>query len=222
MKSYLALAVAGVVSLTACDNKIEANDKNISLAVANYLDKKGELCLDVTEWPLSVSPYNLESKDVAPDTLVAQMEALKKLGLTAEAPGGNDPNDTNPYKPEVVAIRYVLTDAGKKLYREKEVTKYDYSHKTSKKVIEGDLCYGQKKLAKVVNWTTPARAGKWLFVNVTYVYKIDKVADWAKRPELSAAFPSIAENLAEAGKVEKKVLLKLNEQGWDEYDIGFD
>lgn len=221
MKSTLALAVASVLSLTACDSKAQANKEDISLAVANYLAQKGELCLDVTMWPMSISPSDLESKDAIPDTLVAKMEALKALGLTAEAPGGNDPNDTNPYKPDVVVKRYVLTDAGKKLYREKEVTVKDYRSKTTKQVMEGDLCYAKKKLDKVITWTKPAKAGEWLWVHVTYVYKVGTVAAWARNPKLSTAFPDIAENLRLAGK-QQKVYLKLTGQGWDEYDIGFD
>ncbi|NHZ92669.1 hypothetical protein F2P45_27210 [Massilia sp. CCM 8733] len=221
MKSHLALAVAGALSLMACDSKAQANDKELRLGVANYLDKKGELCLDLTEWPLSISPANMEMKNAAPDTIVAKMETLTALGLTAEAPGGDDPKDTRPFKPDVVVKRYVLTDAGKKLYREKEVTVKDYRSKTSKQVKEGDLCYAQKKLDKVIAWTKPIKTGEWLWVHVTYSYKVGPVAAWARNPTLSAAFPDIAENLRLAG-TEQKVYLKLGKQGWDEYDIGFD
>ncbi|UOD29515.1 hypothetical protein INH39_29680 [Massilia violaceinigra] len=221
MKSTLALVAAGVLSLMACDSKAQVNKKEISTAVANYLDQKGELCLDLTTWPILISPINMERKDEFPDSIVTQMEVLTALGLTAEAPGGDDPNDTNPYKPDVVVKRYVLTDAGKKLYREKEVTVKDYSSKTTKQVMEGDLCYAQKKLDKVISWTKPVQADFFQWIHVTYVYKVGPVAAWARNPKLSKAFPDIAENLRLAGK-QQKVYLKLSDEGWDEYDLGFD
>ncbi|WP_338862070.1 hypothetical protein IHE31_10640 [Mycetohabitans rhizoxinica] len=56
------------------------------------------------------------------------------------------------------------------------------------KEMQTDLGLGKKALDKVVKCEGTMKFGDYQEANVKYQYKIDGLADWAKKPESLAAF----------------------------------
>ncbi len=151
-----------------------------------------------------------------PTGTAGQMEALATVGLAS----GTDVEvdqigmfDNKPTGRKFKVKRYVLTEAGKKFYREQEVTQIGLGG--SKKVMQGDLCYGKKALAKVVKWEGPMKFGDYQEANVKYLYKIDNLADWTKKPEFLAAFPYVGQIIEAAETKEQQGGVKLTSAGWE-------
>lgn len=211
-KSVIYAAVFGVLALAGCGSKQDANEKNFGAAISQHLDKSGELCLRLDKWPVDVSEMELRLQTGS----VGQMEALAAIGLAT----GSDTEvdqigmfDKKPTGHKFKVKRYTLTDEGKKYYREKEVDQIGLDGR--KKVIQGDICYGKKALDKVVKWEGPMKFGDYQSANVTYLYKIDGLAEWAKKPEFLTGFPYVAEIIDGAGKKEQQRGVKLTNLGWE-------
>jgi len=210
------IVLVGVAVLAGCGSKQDANEKNFGTAIGQYLDKKGELCLSLNKWPVDVSEMDVILQKTMPTGTAGQMEALAAVGLTSGTDievdqismFGNKPTG-NKFKVK----RYVLTDAGKKFYREQEVTQIGMDG--SKKVMQGDICYGKKALAKVVKWEGPMKFGDYQAANVTYLYKIDNLAEWTKKPEFLAAFPYVGQVIEAAETEEQRGGIKLTSAGWE-------
>jgi hypothetical protein len=209
MQKNIALLVAiGTIVLTACGNKTDANEKNFGAALTQYFDKKGDLCLN-ERWPVDV--------DISKMALIVEKNAEKygrvagrgKQMAVLEAVGLVKSEDVA--KAEIK--RYTLTDAAKPFVQEKEVDSFGLNGNTKTK--QTDLCWGKKALDKVVKWEGPMKLGDYQEAGVTYTYKINNLADWAKKPEVQAAFPSVKSILDGAGKREEKHAVKLTSQGWE-------
>lgn len=206
----------GVSILAGCGSKQDANEKNFGVAISQYLDKKGELCLRLNKWPVDVSEMDLRMQKTMPTGTAGQMEALAAVGLVSETDTEVDQIgmfDNKPTGHKFKVKRYVLTDAGKKFYQEKEVTQIGLGG--AKKVMESDICYGKKVLDKVVKWEGPMKFGDYQEANVKYLYKIDGLADWAKKPEFLAAFPYVGQIIEAAGTEEQQGGVKLTSVGWE-------
>lgn len=215
-KRVICAAVLGALVLAGCGSKQDANEKNFGAAISQYLDKKGELCLQLNKWPVDVTEMDLRMQKTMPTGTAGQMEALAAIGLAS----GTDTEvdqigmfDNKPTGHKFKVKRYVLTDAGKKFYSEKEVTQIGLGG--AKKVMQGDICYGKKSLDKVVKWEGPMKFGDYQEANVKYLYKIDGLADWTKKPEFQTAFPYIAQIIDAAGKQEQQGGVKLTSLGWE-------
>ena len=79
----------------------------------------------------------------------------------------------------------------------------------------GELCYGKITLDEVVKWEGPMEMGKYQEAIVIYRYKIENLADWAKKSEIQAAFPDVAKIIAGDRKEEKKAIVKLTRESWE-------
>ncbi|MCL2636040.1 MAG: hypothetical protein FWD50_05360 [Betaproteobacteria bacterium] len=206
-KNIVLLVVFGSVALAACGNKTDANEKNFGAALTQYFDKKGDLCLN-ERWPVDV--------DISAMALIIEKSAEKHFGSSSgkrmaalEAVGLVKSEDVAKAKIK----RYTLTDAAKPFVQEKEVDSFGLSGNTKTK--QTDLCWGKKALDKVVKWEGPMKFGDYQEAGVTYTYKINSLADWAKSPEVQAAFPSVKSILDGAGKREEEHAVKLTSQGWE-------
>ncbi|WP_083953716.1 hypothetical protein [Thauera butanivorans] len=78
-----------------------------------------------------------------------------------------------------------------------------------------DLCWGKKALDKIMKWEGPMKFGDYQEAGITYTYKVNNLADWAKKPEVQAAFPVVKSVLDGAGSKESKHAVKLTSQGWE-------
>jgi hypothetical protein len=105
--------------------------------------------------------------------------------------------------------RYTPTEAAKPFVR---------SPPTSRVVSKEDsfdLCWAKKKLDKIVKWEGSKTGEYQGSATVTSTYKVDNMTDWAKKPEVQAAFPDIKQALDWAGTREEEIKLKLTNLGWE-------
>lgn len=203
------------ILLAGCGSKTDANEENFGAAVGQYLNKKGELCLNITKWPVDVNEMDLRLQKTMPTGVAGRMAALEAVGL-AKSEDTEVPDtgfDGKPTGRKLKVKRYTLTDAAKSFERQKEVEHFGLNGKT--KEMQTDLCWGKKVLDKVVKWEGPMKLGDYQEVYVKYRYKIDGLADWAKKPEFLAAFPSVGQITEDAGKKEQQHGVKLTSVGWE-------
>ncbi|MBF6989470.1 hypothetical protein [Cupriavidus sp. IK-TO18] len=202
-------------ALTAgCGSKTDPNEKNFGAALSQYLEKKGELCLGFSKWPIDVTETDLRLEKTMPSGTAGRMAALERAGLVSSAMTEIEEKSYITGTPMKFTVkRYTVTEAGKNYYREWEVD--SFRSDGVKKVKLGDLCYGRKALQKVVKWEGPMKLGDYQEAGVTYLYKIDGLSDWAKRPEIQATFPTIPRTLEGAGKTLQTHGVKLTSEGWE-------
>ena len=208
-KSLPWLMLLGVLLLIGCASKKDANEKNFSEALNSYLAKKGQLCLGIpSAWPVDLN----EAERRGGMGTAAEMAALalEKAGLVRSHETETEytpPLSSRPVRAKV--LRYELTDNGKTFYREK-----DRLGLAGNKQVQGDLCYGQQALDKIVKWEGPTPAGDSKEASVFYTYKIENLAEWAKNPDIQRVFPGIVSTIDGAGKTQMNQVLTLTNEGW--------
>jgi hypothetical protein len=201
------LTLFGVLVLVSCAIKNDANEKNFTQALNAYLAQKGELCLGTpSAWPVDLN----EAERRSGIGRAAEMAALEKAGLVRSHETETEytpPLSTRPIKVRV--LRYELTDEGKNFYRAKETIAFVVTNGT-----QGDLCYGQQELDKIVRWEGPTTVGDSKEATVFYTYRIQNLAEWSQNPDLQKVFPGIVPTLSGAGKAEMDQALVLTNEGW--------
>jgi hypothetical protein len=207
-KSFPWLMLLGVLLLIGCASKKDANEKNFSEALNSYLAKKGQLCLGITStWPVDLN----EAERRGGMGTAAEMSALEKAGLVRSHEAETEytpPLSNRPVRAKV--LRYELTENGKTFYREK-----DRPGLGGNKAVQGDLCYGQQVLDKILKSQGPAAGGDSKQASVFYTYRIENLAEWAKTPDIQRVFPGIASTIDGAGKTVMNQALTLTSQGWE-------
>jgi hypothetical protein len=198
-KQLAILAALGTVTLAACGSKTDANEKNFGAALTQYFDKKGDLCLNTKRWPVDLNEYDVRLQKTTATGPGGQMAALEAAGLVK---GEDIEVDVmgimgKPTGTKAKVKRYTLTDAAKPFAQEKEVSAIGLNGRTTEK--QTDLCWGKKALDKVVKWEGPMKLGDYQEASVTYLYKVNNVAEWAKRPDVQASFPVVKSILDAAG-----------------------
>jgi len=207
-------ALLAAALTVGCGSKTDPNEKNFGAALSQYLEKKGELCLGFRKWPIDVSEADLRLQKTMPTGTANRMAALEQAGLVSSAMTEVvEKSYITGTLMKFTVKRYAVTDAGKTYYHEWEVD--SFGSDGAKMVKLGDLCYGKKSLEKVVKWEGPIKLGDYQEAGVTYLYKIEGIADWAKRPEIQATFPSIPRMLEGAGKTLQTHGVKLTSAGWE-------
>ena len=203
-KSLPWLTLFSLLVVVSCASKKDANEKNFSEALNSYLAKKGQLCLGIpSTWPVDLN----EAERRGGMGTAAEMAALEKAGLVRSHETETEytpPLSSRPVRAKV--LRYELTDNGKTFYREK-----DRLGLAGNKQVQGDLCYGQRALDKIVNWEA---AGDSKEASVFYTYKIDNLASWAKNPDIQRVFPGIASTIDSATKTTLNQAVTLTNEGW--------
>jgi hypothetical protein len=200
----LVLGVSLSAALSACDSKTSANDKNFAATVTQYFDKKGDLCLDPIKWPVDVYETDMRQQKLFPDNVAGQMAALEAVGFArgedTELPGTFV--EGKPAGLKVKVRRYTMLDAAK-----------PYLHAAAGR--QPRICWGRKSLSKVLRWADPAKAGDHEESAVIYTYKLSNVADWARKPQVKEAFPSVGQNIDGERSQKEKLYVKLTPQGWE-------
>jgi hypothetical protein len=214
MKSVVIIMAAGLL-LGACGSKLDPNAKNFGAALAQNLDKTGELCLGQTKWPVDVTDMDVVVGKSIPHSKAAQMRALEAAGLVSHAEAQVEMMGVlgKPLGSSYKANRYTLTDTGRQFYREKEVKVFGLAG--PEKAMQGDLCYGKQAFDKVVKWEGPMKLGDYQEARVTYAYKIENLASWAGKSEVQQAFPNVRRQIEGAGKGESQHAVKLTSEGWE-------
>ena len=206
-KSLPWLALFSVLLLVSCASKKDANEKNFSEALNTYLAKKGQICLGIpSAWPVDLN----ESERRSGMGRAAEMAALEKTGLVRSHETETEyspPLSSRPVKTTV--LRYELTDSGKTFFRER-----DRLALAGNKQVQGDLCYGQQALDKIVKWEGPTTVGDSKEASVFYTYKIDNLAEWAKNPDIQRVFPGVVSTIDGATKTTLNQAVTLTNEGW--------
>jgi hypothetical protein len=209
-KSTVVVVILSAFALAGCGNKQDANEKNFGMAIAQHLDKNGELCLVAEKWPVDVP------KEGHSSTQASQMEALKAIGLVSGVDGVYEvTNVIGITRPNVSARRYELTSTGKQFSREKELEQFNATTYERKKVMGREICFGKVSLDKIVKWEGPMKFGDYQVADVFYLYKIDGLADWAKKPEFRETYPDQANFIDGVGKLKARIGVQLTNLGWD-------
>jgi hypothetical protein len=207
-KTFPWLIFLGVLLLIGCASNKDANEKNFSEALNSYLAKKGQLCLGIpSAWPVDLN----EAERRGGMGTAAEMAALERAGLVRSHETETEytpPLSTRPVKARV--LRYELTEDGTKFYREKQTLAL-----IGTKGKQGDLCFAQQALDKIVKWEGPTLAGDSKEASVLYTYRIENLAEWAKNPDIQRVFSGIVSTIDGAGKTQMNQALTLTNHGWE-------
>jgi hypothetical protein len=206
--SVRCVIVLGTLLLAGCGSKNDANEKNLSDATNAYLVKKGQLCLGIaTKWPVDLQ----DSDRGAGSVKGSEMAALEKVALVRSHETEIEVTPLSGTRPvKTKALRYELTDDGKKFYQEKEAPGL-----IGEKESRGDICFGQQALATVIKSEGPITVGDKKEMTLYYTYKIENLADWAKNPDIQKTFPGIVATIDGAGKTTLNQNLALTDHGWE-------
>ncbi len=193
-------ALAAPLVLTAAHANVPPmpSQKSLKPAVKKYLAEKGDFCLGKFEWPIAVTE---EDRKVHTHDAV-QMPVLEKLGVVAAADAPGEPGIRN----------YSLTEEGRKSY----VTKASVTVNSAGQKIKhpGDLCPAKLELDKVVTWNAPSVVDGKTATTVKFTYRVAKVADWARDPEVRKVFPMMALILDSACSQQLEQLFAWSGHGW--------
>ena len=214
MKRIIIAVSISALALTACSSKTDANEKNFTLAIQQQLDKSPtDLCIPFAA-PTDIQVNNYDLK---------KFQAIESAGLISGVDiEKGDPQwiqfqgSTPQERPQLKFRHYTLTAEGKKFYQEtdiKTIPLFGTAPPTPQKA--GALCYGKVAVDKVVKWTEPMQSGNAQVVQITYLYKIDNLADWAKNPAIQEADSKIKDMVDGASKKELVTELMLTNLGWE-------
>ena len=86
-KSAICATLLAAMASVGCGNKQDANDKNFGVAIGQFLDKRGDLCLPPSfthdKWPVDLSQIELSMEETMPSGPAGQMAALAAVGLAS-------------------------------------------------------------------------------------------------------------------------------------------
>jgi len=215
MKNKWLLIGLSSIFLAACGSKNDANDHNFTVAIKQYLNDNGDLCLDVGPFPADITQTELRDQTAHPAGIAARMVALQRAGLLTSVDislSQLEFVDDRPTGHRMQVRRFDLTTAGRDAYRQFLA---DTAVATGKpQSSRGDLCYGKLGLDKISGWDGPTQVEGHQEATVRYTYTVDNVAEWAKSPAMETAFPAINNVNAGAGQQSLSTTLVLGDKGW--------
>ena len=212
MSDRLAILIVPLLLLGACGKKSDATREHFEDGLRAYLERRGDLCLAKSTWPIDVTPH-----DVAVGTRDAvQMPVLERLGLVRSSEATTEVTTGDGVLP-VEVRRYELTEAGLRDYRAREIG----VNAAGERVAAGDLCVARLSLATVVGWemappgsgASAAGGAERAHAEVSYTYGV--AAEWWTRDaEVKRVLPMMARVVEGAGKATLKESFTLTPDGW--------
>jgi hypothetical protein len=204
MHRFTIVALAFFVMLGGCSSERKPSASNFTKAINQYLAKNGQACTFFAQtFPIDVPASELKAQSGT----VPQMAVLERAGLvrgsdtTAVIHGMIGALGASAPRP---VRRYDLTDKGRKYFQVKPGT---FGQSSA-------FCYGQEQVDSIVKWDEPTAQDGTSITQVTYTYKFQQLADWAKQPEVQQTFPAIKSTLDQAG-TNQVVEVHLTNQGWE-------
>jgi hypothetical protein len=204
MRKPILLTLAVFFVLGGCSNEKKPSAANFTKAINQYLAKNGPACTFFAQtFPIDIPASELKDQaGTAP-----QMAALEKSGLVR----GSDTTAVihgmmgalGASAPRQVR-RYELTDQGRKYFQVKAGTLGQ----------SGAFCYGQEQVDSIVKWDEPTTQDETSVTEVTYTYKFQQLADWAKQPDVQQEFPAIKSTVEQAG-TNQVIEVHLTNSGWE-------
>jgi hypothetical protein len=189
--------------LTAACTSKKTSEESFRPAIAAYLAQEPK-CIGepAITFPASVptAPFVLEeSADYR--AKVQRLDALVRLGLlTSHVQREGTVQQENVYD---------LTPAGREVHRQVRPGRWD----PTKPVAA--FCYAAPEVDHVVRYTEPAEGAGVILSEVTYAYRLGKVAPWAEDPELRRMYPYVEQELATRSTPREATLtLEKASDGW--------
>jgi len=171
LQIFSSLLALGLCTHAAAAPAPQPDSKAMGAALTRYLAENGQLCVGKYDWPITVTPREVENGH----RNALQLPAIVQAGLATATPGDDG------------AVIYRLSGTGEQYYWPR--TLGARSGEPAKAVH--DFCAGKLKLDKVVRWSAPVLAGDHYEAAATYTYSI-AAAPWMADPRLQQAFPMIA------------------------------
>jgi hypothetical protein len=204
MRRVALFSLAIVLWLGGCNGVKKPNADNFTKAINQYLVKNGPACIFFAQtFPIDVLASELKDEFGTP----AHMRALEKAGLvrgsdtTAVIHGMMGALGASAPRP---VRRYKLTNQGRKYFQVKPGTLGQSSA----------FCYGQEQVDSIVKWDKPTTQDETSVTEVTYTYKFQQLADWAKQPDVKQVFPAIKSIVEQAG-ANQVIEVHLTNKGWE-------
>ncbi len=204
MRRLTLLSLTAFLLLGGCSSEKKPSTANFTNAINQYLAKHGQECTFFAQtFPIDVLASELKDESGTP----AQMMALEKAGLvrgsdtTAVIHGMMGALGASAPRP---VRRYELTDQGRKYFQVKPGTVGQSSA----------FCYGQKQVNSIVKWDEPTTQDRTSVTEVTYTYKLQQIAEWAKQPDVKQVFPAIKATVDQAG-TNQIIEVHLTNKGWE-------
>lgn len=202
---FLAIAALSI-SVAGCSSKQDLNEGNLTDALNAYYAPGPGICLHSWQFPYALSRADIRNaEDVHNDpvlTPVPGLEALKSAGLLVshDAP--------NPASDGAVARTYVLTDPGSTAFTDAP----NSSGTVASGSRAGAFCYGHVHITRVVKWDAASMGESTAFFN----YEMSGLPEWAKRPDIQRAFPTLGRLVRGAGTGStSSVVMRLTTAGWE-------
>jgi hypothetical protein len=204
--AFTLLAIAALSTFAGCSSKKDLNEGNLTDALNAYYAPGPGICLHSWQFPYPLSRADIRnSEDVHNDpvlTPVPGLEALKSAGLLVshDAP--------NPASDGAVARTYILTDAGSAALTDAVGS----SGTVASGSRTGGFCYGHVHITRVVKWDAASMGESTAYFN----YEMDGLPEWAKRPDIQRAFPTLGRLVRGAGTGKtSSVVMRLTTAGWE-------
>ena len=81
--------------------------------------------------------------------------------------------------------------------------------------FNANLCYARAELDTIVKWKGPLVLGDYQVAWVYYTTRTGRVAEWARAPQVMAAFPTVRTFLTETTPKVRQTAIDLSSEGWD-------
>ncbi len=204
MRRLILFSLAAVLVLAGCHNEKMPNSYNFTKAINQHLVKHGQECTFFAQtFPIDVPASELKAESgTAP-----QMGALERAGLVR----GNDMTAV------IHGMMGALGSSAPRPVRHYELTDEGRKYLQVKPGVLGQsnaFCYGQEQVASIVKWDEPTTQDGTSVTQVTYIYKFQQLADWAKMPDIGQAFPAIKSTTDQVG-TNQVIELHLTNAGWE-------
>ena len=200
------LPLVGLLLLMAsCNSSRKPSAENFTQAINQYLDQHGKTCTLISrQFPIDIPASAQQTQyGFGPQLLALQHAGLvSETDTTAVVHTMLDPlRGTTPPQP---VRQYQLTAEGQKYFQQVPGSFGP----------TGSLCYGQKSVDSILDWSNPVNTGDSSQTEVTYKYKFVNLAAWANQTEIQRKFPDIASEVNGASKTNQKIGLQLTNDGW--------
>lgn len=190
------LATTCILVLASCAHQTEISNEKVVDAITHHLSSDGSLCLSPRRWPVDVTEAELRLEAILPTGRARQMAALEAAGLIKAEPLKVDVSPLGALWGNQGEIRrYALTSKAESYAREVKTRSVTSPAGQAKRKIA--LCWGSKRLDRIIHWRAPQGFGHQ--AEVTYTYRLDSVAEWALNPAVQDAFPEVRDDFELAG-----------------------
>lgn len=207
MKVVFSLVAAScALGLAACDSKSDANAKNFGEVIDAALLAQGPECISLGQWPKDLPTG---TKSIEAD----QLAALSAAGLVQKEPAQVQQHGFFgiPTDELTAGDRYTLTAMAAK-YTVERTAPWNLIGTNDKPNTY--LCWGQKRLDKVVKWLGPKKNGEYAEASVFYTAKLTDQQAWATQPLMLRNFRDLERAQARTGR-EESMDLQLSSEGWE-------